>query len=47
MSRLNILDYAYRTVTFSCVAVGAWAIYAGWTMHSDTLRRGRGKTRHK
>ncbi|KAI5835400.1 hypothetical protein K523DRAFT_228305 [Schizophyllum commune Tattone D] len=42
MSRLNILDYAYRTVTFSCVAVGAWAIYAGWTVHSDTLRRGRG-----
>ncbi|KAL1679024.1 hypothetical protein EV122DRAFT_277627 [Schizophyllum commune] len=32
MSRLNILDYAYRTVTFSCVAVGAWAIYAGWTL---------------
>lgn len=39
--RLNVLDYAYRAITFSSVAVGGWAVYAMWTVHADTLQRGR------
>lgn len=40
--RLSLADWAHRGVNLGLVGISMWALFTGYQVHQDTLRRGRG-----